>query len=399
MRCASITISSSADAAADGELPIVHIPGTAQTCGIRVVRDWPAGYLLTGYGASEGASEVRLRRWDPAGPAICRRRRGRGFSYTDPDGQPIADEAVLQRIANLVIPPAWRDVRICPWPNGHLQAVGTDDAGRRQYLYHPAWRELRDREKFYRLRLFAERLPSARAQIAADLATRGLNRRRVLATAARLLDIGFFRIGGEEYAEDNGSYGLATVLREHVSMARNGTVIFDYPAKWGLQRIHAIADQDVVSVIQALRRRREPGESLLAYYEGRQWKRVRSEEINDYLKEIFGTEVTAKDFRTWHATVLAAVSLSVVQHTGSRTARKRALAHTMREVSHYLGNTPAVSRSSYVDPHVVEAYEQGETVASALDGLGDTAVGDLATHGRVEEAVLKLLNARHPTGV
>ena len=342
--------------------------------------------------ASEGASAVRLRRWDPAGPAIQRRRRGRGFSYTDPGGRRITDEAVLQRIADLVIPPAWRDVRICAWPNGHLQAVGLDDAGRRQYLYHPAWREQRDREKYDRIRMFAGRLPDARAQIAADLATRGLNRRRVLAAAARLLDIGFFRIGGEEYAEDNGSYGLATVLRQHVSMARNGTIVFDYPAKWGMQRIHAIGDEDVVLVIQALRRRREPGESLLAYYEGRQWKRVRSEEINEYLREIFGTEVTAKDFRTWHATVLAAVSLAVVQPNGSRTARKRALAHAMREVSHYLGNTPAVSRSSYVDPHVVAAFEQGDTIAEALEGLGDTAAGDPATHGRVEEAVLKLLH-------
>jgi DNA topoisomerase IB len=341
---------------------------------------------------------VRLRRWDPTGPAISRHRRGRGFSYTDPDRQKIADQAVLQRIASLVIPPAWRDVRICPWPNGHLQAIGTDDAGRRQYLYHPAWRERRDREKFYRIRTFAERLPAARAQIVADLATRGLNRRRVLAAAARLLDIGFFRIGGEEYAEDNGSYGLATVLREHVSAAGNGTIVFDYPAKWGMQRIHAIADETVVAVIQALRRRREPGKSLLAYYEGRQWKRVRSEEINEYLKEIFGTEVTAKDFRTWHATVLAAVSLAIVQPTGSRTSSKRALAHTMREVAHYLGNTPAVSRSSYVDPHVVDAFEQGETIAWALDGLGDTAAGGLATHGRVEEAVLKLLTGRHPAG-
>lgn len=341
---------------------------------------------------------MRLRRWDPTGPAISRRRRGRGFSYTDPDGRRITDEAVLRRIAELVIPPAWREVRICPWPNGHLQAVGTDDAGRKQYLYHPAWRKQRDREKFDRLRTFAERLPDARAQIAADLATRGLTRRRVLAAAARLLDIGFFRIGGEEYAEDNGSYGLATVLRDQVSMARNGTIVFDYPAKWGMQRIHAVADQDVVKVIQALRRRRESGESLLAYYEGRQWRRVRSEEINEYLKEIFGTEVTAKDFRTWHATVLAAVSLAVVQ-PGSHPARKRALAHAMREVSHYLGNTPAVSRSSYVDPQVVEAFEQEETIAEALDGLGDTAAGDLATHGRVEEAVLKLLDGRRPTGV
>ena len=337
---------------------------------------------------------MRLRRWDPAGPAIRRRRRGRGFSYIDVDGAPITDPDVRQRIADLVIPPAWKDVRICPWPNGHLQAVGTDDAGRRQYLYHPAWREQRDREKFERVRTAAERLPEARERIARDLATRGLNRRRVLAAAARLLDVGFFRVGGAEYAEDNGSYGLATVLREHVTVTNAGVVIFDYPAKSGLERVQSIADDAVLAVVRALQRRRRPGESLLAYYQRPHWRAVRSEEINEYLHELLGDEWTAKDFRTWHGTVLAAVSLAVIQPPESTTARKRALAHAMREVAHYLGNTPAVSRSSYVDPGVVEAFEQGETIEWALTALGDAGSGELATRGQVEEAVLKLLGSR-----
>jgi DNA topoisomerase I len=336
---------------------------------------------------------VRLRRWDPAGPAIRRRRQGRGFSYLDVDGERLDDEDTLQRIADLVIPPAWRDVRICPWPNGHLQAVGTDDAGRRQYLYHPAWREQRDREKFDRIREFARRLPAAREQIARDLAGRGLTRRRVLATAARLLDIGFFRVGGEQYAEDNGSYGLATVRREHVTISR-GTVVFEYPAKSGQERIQAIADEAVIGVIRALLRRRQPGEELLAYYENRQWTDVKSDEINEYLRTVFGTDVSAKDFRTWHGTVLAAVSLAVVQLTDSVTARKRALTHAMREVSHYLGNTPAVSKSAYVDPGVVDAFEQEDTIAWALAELGNAGAGELATRGQVEEAVLELLENR-----
>jgi DNA topoisomerase I len=339
-------------------------------------------------------STVRLRRWDPAGPALRRQRRGRGFSYVDLDGGLIVDPEVRQRVAGLVIPPAWCDVRICPWPNGHLQAVGTDDAGRRQYLYHPAWREQRDREKFERVRTAAERLPEAREQIARDLATRGLNRRRVLAAAARLLDVGFFRVGGAEYTEDNGSYGLATVLRDHVTVTRDGVVVFDYPAKSGLDRVQSIADDAVLAVVRALLRRRRAGESLLAYYQRPHWQAVRSEEINDYLRELLDDEWTAKDFRTWHGTVLAAVSLAVIQPPGSASARKRALTHAMREVAHYLGNTPAVSRSAYVDPAVVEAFDQGDTIAWALGELGDAGAGELATRGRVEEAVLKLLAHR-----
>jgi DNA topoisomerase I len=342
--------------------------------------------------SEECRTTVRLRRWDPAGPAIRRRRHGRGFSYLDVNGERVADDETLQRITGLVIPPAWRDVRICPWPNGHLQAVGTDDAGRRQYLYHPAWREQRDKEKFERVREFAQRLPVAREQIEQDLAGRGLTRRRVLAAAARLLDIGFFRVGGAEYAEDNGSYGLATVLRDHVSISR-GTVVFEYPAKSGQERVQAIADDAVIAVIRALLRRRRPGEQLLAYYENRRWVDVRAEDINDYLREVFASDVTAKDFRTWHGTVLAAVSLAVVQPTTSLTARKRALAHAMREVAHYLGNTPAVSRSAYVDPAVIEAFEQDKTVDSALEELGNAGPGELATHGLVEKAVLRLLES------
>ncbi len=338
---------------------------------------------------------MRLRRWDPAGPAISRRRRGRGFSYADPDGRPVSDLAALDRIRSLVIPPAWREVAICPWPNGHIQAVGTDDAGRRQYLYHPQWRERRDEEKFERIVGFGRRLPRAREVIARDLATRGLNRRRVLAAAARLLDIGFFRIGGERYADENGSYGLATVNRDQMSIRRGGVVVFDYPAKSGQQRVQAVADPQVVRVLRELRRRRAPGEPLLAYYERPRWRTVRSADINDYLHELMGEDVTAKDFRTWHATVLAAVSLAVAEPAATTAAgRKRAEAQAMREVARYLGNTPAVSRSAYVNPSVVEAYEDGETVSSVLHRLGDVGPGELATTGPVEQAVLRLLDRR-----
>ncbi|SDT12726.1 DNA topoisomerase IB [Jiangella sp. DSM 45060] len=343
---------------------------------------------------------MRLRRWDPAGPAILRRRRGRGFGYVDAGGERLRDAETLARIRALVIPPAWTDVRICPWPHGHLQAVGTDDAGRRQYLYHDAWREQRDREKFARVREFGRALPKARAHITADLATRGLNRRRVLAAAARLLDIGFFRIGGEAYAQENGSHGLATVLRSHVSVARGGPVVFEYPAKSGQERVQAVADDEVVAVVRALMRRREPEQTLLAYYEGRAWHEVRSSDINDYLHELCGDDSSAKDFRTWHGTVLAAVALATASDDPaslSRTARRRVETRAIREVAEYLGNTPAVARSAYIDPAVVEAFEQGVTIAPTLRrlGAGDATAGvpaDEKDRERVERAVLALLD-------
>ncbi|TDE10969.1 DNA topoisomerase IB [Jiangella asiatica] len=340
---------------------------------------------------------MRLRRWDPQGSAIRRRRRGQGFSYVGVDGEPLADEEALSRIRGLVIPPAWRDVRICPWRNGHLQAVGTDDAGRRQYLYHQAWREQRDREKFERVREFGRALPKARARIAADLATRGLNPRRVLAAAARLLDIGFFRIGSEAYAQENGSHGLVTVLREHVDVNRSGCVVFDYPAKSGKERVQAIADHDVVAVIRALMRQREPGQTLLAYYAGREWHSVSSAEVNEYLHDIVGDENTAKDFRTWHGTVLAAVALAAADDPTrpSRTARRRAESRAIKEVAEYLGNTPAVCRSAYVDPAIVEAFEQGQTIRPVLETLGaEDVLVDEADRERVERAVLDLLDGR-----
>src|SRR5690606_19806434 len=253
-----------------------------------------------------------------------------------------------------VIPPAWRDVRICPWPHGHLQAVGVDDAGRRQYLYHQQWRARRDREKFVRVREFAQRLPAAREQIAHDLQSRGLNQRRVLAAAARLLDVGFFRVGSEQYAQDNGSYGLATVLAGHVDIGRNGALTFTYPAKSGQQRAHSVVDQDVARVLRSLRSRRGQDETLLAYYQAGTWHNVTSDDINAYLREVFGGDVSAKDFRTWHGTVLTAVALATTdQPRASRTAKQRAKVQAIKDVSDYLDNTPAVCRSSYVDPVVL----------------------------------------------
>ncbi|TKK89392.1 DNA topoisomerase IB [Herbidospora galbida] len=324
-----------------------------------------------------------MRPSDPAEPGITRRRRGRSFSYAYADGRPVKDRRTLRRIRALVLPPAWREVWICRDPDGHIQAVGTDAAGRRQYRYHDAWREEQDRAKFERVAKLAERLPAFRERVQKDLDGKGLTRERVLAAAARMLDIGLFRVGGEAYE----SFGLATLRVEHVTCSR-GRVTCAYPAKGGVPREIEITDPDVCAVVTALRKGRDDGE-LLRYQNDGAWVDVKSDDINDYLRDRFETEVSAKDFRTWHATVYAAVGLAVSKRVRSRTGRRRAVTRVMKEVAGHLGNTPAVARASYVDPRVVTAYERGKTIDRALTDLGD---GDgPATHGAAERAVIALL--------
>jgi DNA topoisomerase IB len=322
---------------------------------------------------------------------VRRVRRGRGFSYVGPDGAPASPEDV-QRIRDLVLPPAWQDVWICPWPNGHIQAIGTDAAGRRQYRYHDQWRVQRDAAKHERVLEVARRLPAAREVVAQHLAQDGYGRERVLATAFRLLDLGFFRIGSEEYAEDNGTYGLATIRREHVSV-HGDTIEFEYLAKHGKERHQSVVDAEVRTVVRGLQRRRDPSPELLAYKVGRTWRDVRSTEVNEYVREVVGGDVSAKDFRTWHATVLTAVGLAVsALAPQSPTAQKRAVTRVVKEVADYLGNTPTVARSSYIDPRVIDLFHDGTTIGPALERLGaDAAFGSPATHGEVEAAVLDLL--------
>ena len=340
----------------------------------------------------------RLRRVDCSMPGIRRRRAGRGFVYTDAFGQRVTDDAVLARIRALAIPPAWTDVWICPLANGHIQATGTDARGRRQYRYHDAWRTRRDQEKFDHMLAFGASLPGMRAVLREHLAEPDLTRNRVLACATRLLDLGFFRIGTEGYAEQNQTYGLATIRKEHVTVGPGDLVTFDYVAKSGKRRLQSIVDADVTAVIRALKRRRAGGAELLAYrnHDGG-WSDIRSADINAYVKEVTGGDFTAKDFRTWNATVLCAVGLAVSAGVTSATGRKRAVTRAITEVAHYLGNTPAVCRSSYVDPRVVDRYYAGVTIADALHRLGkDAEFGQLSTQGSVEVAVLDLL-ADSPT--
>ncbi|HZC14967.1 MAG TPA: hypothetical protein VE270_13200 [Thermoleophilaceae bacterium] len=335
----------------------------------------------------------RLRRADIAGPGITRRRRGRGSEYRDENGELIDDVETLERIRELAIPPAWRDVWICPYPNGHIQAVGTDAAGRKQYRYHQRWRERRDQIKFDKMTEFARALPTLRQGAAEDVRRDGFPRERVLAGAVRLLDRGFFRIGGEEYAEANESYGLATMHKRHVTLEPGYWIRFDFPAKSGRQQVKSVVDPDVYELVGALKRRRAGGPELLAYQSDRAWFDVKSADINAYIKEATGGDFSAKDFRTWSGTVMAAVALATAGPVArSKTGRKRAIAWAIKDVADKLGNTPAVARASYIDPRVFDRYEGGVTIGNALVAIGDVEeLGEPAFQGAIEEAVLDLL--------
>jgi DNA topoisomerase-1 len=302
-------------------------------------------------------------------------RRGRGFSYHHPDGSPVTDAATLQRIGDLVIPPAWRYVWICPHPNGHLQAVGTDAAGRRQYLYHQQWQEERSEEKFDRALEMAPALPDMRRQITADLRRRGLHRDRVLALALHLLDLGYFRAGSEQYAEENNSFGIATLLCEHVTL-QGGAVEFDYPAKSGVRRTLLIDDPEVVRSVRALRRRPDRTDRLLVCRNGSGWADIRAEDLNTRFKQLVGDEYTIKDLRTWHGTVLAAAAFVDADPPVNKSVIKRVESAVMKEVADELGNTAAVARSSYVDPRVVQGYEEGVTIAPAARRAARTKRAD-----------------------
>ena len=333
----------------------------------------------------------RLRRSNPSGPGYARRRCGRGFVYLDEEGERITDSETIARIAELVVPPAWHDVWISPDPFGHIQATGIDARGRKQYLYHPRWRARRDQAKFEDMLAFARSLPALRSVVDHDIALGDMSREQVLACATRLLDRGFFRIGSEEYKVTNETYGLATMLKRHVRI--DGDVLcFDYVAKEGKRRVQAIVDPEVAAVVRTLKRRRGGGDELLAYRSDGRWHDIRSPDINAYLKAATGADVSAKDFRTWGATVLAAVGLAVTEPERlTQAARKRAIVRAVKEVAYYLGNTPTVARNSYIDPRIFDRYHDGQTIKPALDLIG-IEPGATAIQGPVEEAVLDLLD-------
>lgn len=352
-----------------------------------------SGLVVIGLAAAGKLPSVeRLRRSRADEPGISRRRRGAGFSYSWADGHGVTDPEVLARIRGLVIPPAWREVWICPWANGHVQATGIDAAGRRQYLYHDNWRARRDSEKFDRMVEFASKLAQLRQQVERKLALPGMPRDRVLAAALRLLDLGFFRIGGEEYAEAHKTFGLSTLRKDHVRV--HGAIMeFRYQAKGDKAHYERFSDAPAAAVMASLRRRRTGGERLLAWRQGRSWVPVHSSDINTHLKELTGGDFSAKDFRTWSATVMAAVALGVSWHASTPSSKNKAVLRCVREVAHYLGNTPAVARASYIDPRVIDCFEAGRTIGGAVASVGGEPPTAGPVGASVEAAVVELLRS------
>ncbi|WP_040785858.1 DNA topoisomerase IB [Nocardia pneumoniae] len=336
---------------------------------------------------------MRLRRSRPYEVGITRLRRGRGFSYHTSAGELVRDEEALERIRALAIPPAWRKVWICAYPNGHIQAVGIDSAGRRQYLYHEQWRKDRDEEKFERVLELAARLPDIRAQVREDLAARGLILRRVQAVAIDLVDRGVFRVGGEEYAEEHGTRGVATLLREQVQVSGE-RMLFDYLAKGGIRRRVSVRDPLLAKAFRALLRSDPDSDRLLVYRNGRGYGELRADDINLRFKELAACECSVKDLRTWQATVLAAAALGARDRPRNRRDRKQTVRQVMAEVATALGNTPAVAQASYVDPRVLRAFEDGTTIAPTLRRANRATSAD-AERALVDSAVIRMLRRTH----
>jgi len=311
----------------------------------------------------EAAQAAGLRYVTDSSPGIRRRRRGRGFAYTRPDGAPLRDRAELERIRRLVIPPRWTDVWICPSPAGHIQVTARDARGRKQYRYHTRYREIRDGTKFNRLVEFSEVLPGIRRRVERDIAAGALSREKVLATVVWLLEKTLIRVGSDEYARDNGSFGLTTLRRRHVAVS-GAKLRFEFRGKSGVPHSVAVSDRRIARIVQHCQEL--PGQELFQYLddEGRR-QSVDAGDINQYLREIAGRQVTAKDFRTWAGTVLAAQSLREI---GGFTTQREANANVVRAIDHvakHLGNTRAVCRKYYVHPVVMEAYYDGYTIPPA----------------------------------
>ena len=331
---------------------------------------------------------ARLRRVTPQMKGWTRRRAGKGFAYLDAEGQRLPAQDV-ERIRSLAIPPAWQDVWICPYPNGHIQAVGTDAAGRRQYLYHPDWRAKRDELKFDRVKAAGTRLAKARERIIDDLRHEGMPLARAAATATRLLDLGYFRIGSDAYTDANGSFGLTTLQRRHVRR-QGGDLVFSFVGKSGIEHSIRISDPHVIESLEHMRRRRGGSERLLAYRAEARWADLDAAAVNSYISEIVAEDLTAKDFRTWHATVLAAIALAESSEKGTtKASRKRAVKAAVEEVAEYLGNTPTIARNSYIDPRVIEQYEDGVTIAATLR---QRYPDEVRRQAAIEKAVARLID-------
>ena len=308
------------------------------------------------FGEPGPAAVAGLTRSDPHGPGITRVRDGEGFRYHDPSGADITDPRTLQRIRALAIPPAWKDVWISADPAGHIQATGVDSRGRTQYRYHQLWREQRDTQKFAHMLRFADALPELRTATLSDLSHRGLGRDRVIASAVRLIDLGLFRIGGEKYAELDHHYGATTLEKRHVKVARDG-VTFDYVGKEGKRREITVTDRAVLPTVRALARSDNGLDSLFSWQQDGTWHALHSYQVSDYIAANAGGHFTAKEFRTWNATVLMALLLANAGPSATARSRQRVIAASVRGVAGWLGDTPTVARKSYIDPRLISRYE------------------------------------------
>lgn len=333
---------------------------------------------------------ARLRRSDCSSPGITRRRAGKGFYYLDGEGRRIEDRDVIDRIKGLVIPPAWKDVWICPLDQGHIQATGIDDAGRKQYLYHERWSETRSARKFETMLDFARALPRLRRAVARDIDPDRASRESVLACGIRLIELGHFRIGSERYAAENETFGAATVTRDHVKLGP-GTeeVSFEYVGKGSLERSVTIRDPGVRGVSELLLRRRSGPDDFLAFKDGRRWRDVASEDINGYIQEHAGERFSAKDFRTWNGTVMAAMALAEGEPPSTARKRDQRIRRAVELVAEELGNTPAVARDSYISPRLLDLYRNGQKIESKSSSAPRWASRGLSA---VEGRVLELLD-------
>jgi len=325
-------------------------------------------------------------------PGIQRKRSGKGFRYIDPEGKPVRDKETLARIKSLVIPPAWTGVWICPNPKGHLQVTGRDAKGRKQSRYHPRWREVRDETKYERMMLFGAALPKIRERVEQDLAMPGLPRPKVLAAIVRLMETTLIRVGNEEYARQNKSYGLTTMRNKHVDVD-GSTVTFKFQGKSGIKHTIDINDRRLARIIQ--RCQDIPGYELFQYVEkDGTHHSIDSADVNDYLREISNQEFTAKDFRTWAGTVLACMALREFEAFGSETEAKRNVVQAIKSVAARLGNTPSVCRKCYVHPAVLDCYMSGKLLETMKRQVEEQEA-ESAEALRLEEiALLDLLQKR-----
>jgi DNA topoisomerase-1 len=335
------------------------------------------------------AKEAGLRYVSDEQPGYSRRGAGKGFVYYDQKGERITDEAVLKRICALVLPPAWKDVWICPHPRGHIQATGRDDRGRKQYRYHDEWAQARGMEKFSRTLAFARALPKVRFAVEEDLRGKPLARRTVLATIIRLLETTLIRVGNREYAQSNKSYGLTTMRNKHVEV--NGTRLhFDFVGKSGKRHVVEVSHPRIARIVRSLQEL--PGQELFQYVdEDGERQNVDSGDVNEYLRDIAGDEFTAKDFRTWAGTVLAAWALSEFEKIDSKAAARRNITAAIKRVAAQLGNTPAVCRSSYIHPEILNCYMDGSLIEHLRGEIKATLRKELNGLTSEETAVLVLL--------